>query len=264
MSDAALRLIALLALCGISCINAVGPQLIGFTWDAGFAQTILTFDQPVQSATFDFTKVRLQGMADLNGTEGYGMEMPLPFNDPTTDGNTTDIRLTMYNEDSARFKYSGIPWGKTADDLFVALDGSAVRDIDGAYNEVVTTSAAFQVTEMIPDSVSPEPKRFDLDMATGILSINFTEPVNISSFTLVGLAFQSRLNYDVSDTKRMYLVDTGTTGTSFHHRCRCRRRRRRRRRSYKYCLIPHTPLLTPPLTPPRPPTDAHSAADDKL
>ena len=213
MSGAEIRLIVLLALCGIACVNAVGPQLIGFKWDSGFAKITLIFDQPVQSATFDYTKVRAQGMADINGTTGYGMQMTQPYDDPTALGNTTDISMTMFNEDSARFKYSGVPWGKSVEDLFVAMDAFCIRGLDGQYNEVVPTSSALQVTEIIPDTVAPEPEMFDLDMATGILSINFTEPVNISSFTLVGLGFQSRRNYDASDTKYMHLVDTGSTGT---------------------------------------------------
>ena len=138
----------------------------------------LTFDEPVDVATVDFTALALVcppnsfynvTVATISQSSDLMLEVQLPLE-----------QLDMLLE---------FVFGRRCDILFYT--SAFVSDIFGNPINAITLAEAIIADEFIPDATSPTLVGFDLDMDQGTLNLTFSEAVIAETFNPTGITIQN-------------------------------------------------------------------------
>jgi hypothetical protein len=165
--------------------DTTSPYLVNFTLDLNSDQLVLTFDETVRAASFQFLELRLTNT--LEPVENDTRTFPLTtrtthLGPPTTWSRSDDTMVTVYVgfEDVNELKrYTDIGTGYT--DTFLYFSNVTLVDMNNNSVVPVYDAMADQVDVFIPDGVDPFLVNFTLDMNTGLLDLTFSETVNVSS-----------------------------------------------------------------------------------
>eukprot|EP01041_Mallomonas_annulata_P003287 gene3287-6514_t len=177
--------------CHFTFVTA-NPSVTAFNLNMNDGEIILQFNQIVNASTFDATQIALQSSQRLR----LG-EVPLKFsgtyNAMSRQGNSTRVYFFMLSDDYAKLKTQ--QWiGRSSMYSYLTMSSGAVFSPNGTTNSPITNTSAFHVTEYIDDKSPPYVEYFDINMNSEQMVIEFSEPVNMSTFTFEGLALQSLSN----------------------------------------------------------------------
>ena len=166
----------------------------------------LTFSETINITTLDdLTLITLQGAPDLTMT-AYVMALTGGGVEQSTDGFIAIISLTEDDLNNIK-SMTGLATGYS--NTFISFPNSTVQDLAG--NDVIgiSNTTAMNVSLFMEDNVSPELSGFALNMNSGLLTLTFTETVNISSFNASGIVLQNARNR----TEVFYQLTDGTNVT---------------------------------------------------
>eukprot|EP00035_Acanthoeca_spectabilis_P000754 m.75387 g.75387 ORF g.75387 m.75387 type:complete len:2088 (-) comp10412_c0_seq1:163-6426(-) len=135
---------------------------------------LLEFDETVRASTFDPTSIVLHSSsngpaADSSFTLSGGVIVT---------GDSTQVIFALVEDDlNAIKRHSNL--ATTSNNTFLSFGTRACEDMN---NNSVVPVIAHQVDIFFPDSTPPQLTACGLDMTLGILELNFSETVNVTSF----------------------------------------------------------------------------------
>lgn len=147
----------------------------------------LHFDQLVQAELLNISLVHLKSESTSSSFFSFTSGV---YNNLTQQGNTTVLEFFLLSDDFARLVLEP-NLATSMFDTFISLGFGAIRSVFGTPSKLIES---LQVESFIPDRSPPYVTKYSLSMNTGDMVIEFSEPINPSTFMFEGLAFQSKMN----------------------------------------------------------------------
>ena len=165
--------------------DLISPQLVSFNLNLDQQTLILTFDETIDSGTFSIISVALQDSAN---DPTQSVRLSSRSTTESTDGTVFVIQLSSddFNDITATF-----PLATMETNTFITLTAGAVDDTRGNPSIEIPSSNAIQISSHTADVTKPLLVEFDFDLNLGILTLIFSESVNITSFNPTQVTLQS-------------------------------------------------------------------------
>lgn len=172
--------------------DEIKPSLKSFALDMNTGVLSLSFDETVNSDSLVVAKVTVYSAANAT------VALNLTKASTVTKQDNHTMFITLSGPDLDTLKHMQIVTENTFA-VQVAVDDDAVRDMS---NNPVAATNNIKATKVTEDSTSPTLKRFTLDMDTGLLKLEFSEIMNITSLKRQLFKLLGR---DVTGSKREHL-----------------------------------------------------------
>ena len=166
--------------------DLTSPNLESFLLDVNQGLLALTFSETVDIFTFNVSEVSLQSQQDSFVL--YQLHTPNSIF-PSNADNT--FSLSLSNEDINYIKRN-INLGTNTSNTFMSITSSTIFDMNRNRVVVVNRNDALQASSVVPDVTSPVLERFDLDMNSGVMTLIFSETVNVRSVNLNEISLVNR------------------------------------------------------------------------
>lgn len=166
------------------------PTLLSYKLDCGVGKLVLTFDKDISATSFNLDALRLQAAPALvsTGVNSSVFQIMSSFNDLSKQGNTTELTIYMSADDVARLNLAS-PIGRKGT-TYLTLRRDGVFSPSGHSATEVSRAHAMSPASFTADIFPPYLLSFSLIMDTGLMTIDFSEPLNVATFSLEGLAMQ--------------------------------------------------------------------------
>ena len=162
-------------------------SLLRFGLDLQSSLLSLTFDDVIDSSSVDPTLLTLQNAASSPTTS-----VTLSTDSRVLNGDSDQLTILLSGEDLLTLKLN-LDLATSATNTFISIESSFATDIEGRLVPAIPPSLALPILSslLIPDTAPPSLLAFSIDMDTGTLELNFSEPVlpsplNPSQLTLHG------------------------------------------------------------------------------
>ena len=180
------------------------PYLESFTFDVRTNDAVLhlTFSEPVELKTFEYSSIEFHNSEDVNIsstiiplTSGEPVPILVGFNPFFVAGtimtveNTIQVDITLNANDLNLLKtYSDI--ATNIEDTFLFLYADTVKDY---YNNFINEQSGItiQASEVLPDETHPYLDDFEFDLNEGQLKFVFSESMNASTLDFSAITIQS-------------------------------------------------------------------------
>ena len=166
--------------------DMIDPRVLNYTVDMDIGVLTLNFDEPVNISSIDFTGILLQNGDVSNNVNN---EFRLTGGN-TVSGNGLQIVINLLILDLNELQRRTLLF-TSMETSYLVIDSSFIRDMNNNPILPIENGAALQTLSFRSDSTGPALVRFDLDMDQGLISLYFTEIVNISSFLINKLTLQA-------------------------------------------------------------------------
>ena len=180
----------------------VPPRLQSFLMDltAGSNGIIqLTFSEPINVSSIDVTRLTLQN-SRAAPTEN------ITFTGGAITMVTDAVILVSLSRNDSNIIKATTDLAVSRDTTFISAEAALAVDFAGIDSVVIPTSNAIQAAEFEPDRVRPQLEEFELDLTSNLVTLSFSETVNVTTFMPQLIAFQ---NTGVSGTSTESVVLTG-------------------------------------------------------
>ena len=167
-----------------SVINdSTRPDLASFEVDLTTSLLILYFNEPVNVSTVDFSAITLQNNEDnTNVSASFTLTGGV-----VTNNNGLAVMINITTEDLNEIKLLTTLL-VSLDSSFINLTENLIRDIAG--NLFLPALTPLQAEKVTNDTLSPSLLQFGLDMNRGVITLEFNEPVNISTVNFSAITLQ--------------------------------------------------------------------------
>ena len=184
--------------------DATRPTLERFFFNANAGQIRLVFSEVMNASV-----ARLGGLTIQNSATAPSAAYTL-----TGGALRTTLLLTEYVVDLSTSDTDALKAletiGTSVNTTFLAVQSSSFADNAGL-QVVAIASPAMQATNFTQDLTAPQVTAFSLNMSSGILTVVFSETINMTSAALIGFVLQHAAS--VSDSNGFYRL-TGGAATS--------------------------------------------------
>ena len=169
------------------------PLLVNFDFSVNSGLLVLTFDETVRISTFNATTVTFVN----NDTKTmYSLQHHPPSKGAEIKNNDSIIvELTLANDDLNELK-SLTDIATMESTTYIQLEPTTVEDMRG--NLLNISNLPLEVGIYENDTTHPELRSFDLDMNEGVLTLYFSESVNVSSLSIGEITLQASENETLS------------------------------------------------------------------
>lgn len=165
------------------------PLLLNITLHMGLEWLILDFDEPIRQDSVTITNLIIQGdvtqvasnMKTLTGGKVRFAKSSLIVEFTRDDGAAIKLLPGM---------------AKSINTSYLAFDFGTMFDMAGNGLLPIETTNARMVDHYVYDNIDPELESFTLDMDVGLLTMYFSEPVNVTTMDLTVLTIQNRFTSD--------------------------------------------------------------------
>lgn len=170
------------------------PELISFSLDLELGSLQLFFSEAVDSSTFNPTGITL-----LNSSPSPTRSFPLSGGSAVAVSLSVVI-LTLATEDANNLQQLQ-DLATSVDNTYLVLTSSTIQDYFANSVIAVPNSGAIQATQVIQVVGRPEAVSFPVfDLNTGVFSISFSEPMNLSSIDITQFTLFSDQSSTASET----------------------------------------------------------------
>ena len=174
--------------------DRTSPVLTNYTLDLNKGLLLLTFDEAIDTITFDPTGITLQAReAEPLPNERFALTSD-SYN-VTMDDYILIVQIGFFDLNEIK-RLSSLAESQST--TYIALSANTIQDMNGNSVQVIPLISGRPATSYIVDITNPDLVSFHLDMNTATLQLNFTETVNVSTFRFSAIAFHS----DINDTSR--------------------------------------------------------------
>ena len=188
-------------------MDTVNPVLASFDLNLNLDLLSLTFVETIRADSLNITYLTL-----INGINMFGNETQytLTGGEPTTvDSTVLNITLNKVDSDLIRFHDN---LATNNNDTYLILNNYTIQDMNA--NPISYT--ILPVSNFTADGVNPTFILFDLDINTGILSLSFSETVDVSTLNTTQITIQDNSHRSLSTSRHMLtggysLYDDNTT-----------------------------------------------------
>ena len=168
--------------------DAVSPQLTMFSLNLTQRSLSLTFDETIDSGSFSIVSVALQ---DQQSNPFQSVTLSSRSTTVSTDDTVFVIALS---DDDFNLITATFPLATMDTNTFIVLPNDTVLDTSGNPNTVIPSNNALQITSHVADLIHPTLENFDLDLNEGILTLLFSESVNVTTFDPTQITLQNALS----------------------------------------------------------------------
>ena len=158
------------------------PVVTNFTLDMNEGRFILTFDETVMSSSLLLPYITFQ-----DGETFVNITFTL------TGGNSSQSDSTLLEVDfsiSDLNEIKRLTLCRESSSCFLRHRYATVEDMNMNFIQARRDGFGVQVAEYIPDTTSPELVRFDTNLTSEIITLTFSETVNISSLNFTAFTLQ--------------------------------------------------------------------------
>ena len=165
--------------------DSVSPRLVSFNLDLDQRLLTFSFDETVAARTFSITRVRLQ---DDQSNPSQTVTLGAFTRTSSEDGTTLvfDFSDDDFNSISATF-----PLAIMDTNTYIALEAGTVQDTSSNPSVEIPTTDALQISSLTVDQTNPTLNIFDFDLNLGILTLVFSESINVTSFDTMQITLQN-------------------------------------------------------------------------
>ncbi|KAL5489587.1 hypothetical protein EMCRGX_G018697 [Ephydatia muelleri] len=168
--------------------DATPPTVVAFSLlDMNTGLLNLSFSEAINVTSFNSTGLILQ--AFFEGTvPNYRISSLLPA---SVSASGTTVSITLSYSDLNSVKVSGLCTLRS--NCYLLADVDVGRDYYGNPSSTVLSGyAGFPVQQLIYDTTRPMLNSFNFDLNSGLLTLQFSEPVSPSPFNYSGISLQSQ------------------------------------------------------------------------
>ena len=163
------------------------PEITQYTLDINEGLLVLTFSEAVNLTAFDVTQITIQNAANTSivteRVELMGGEIS-----PSEPASAVNITLLAEDVDNIRIM---MQLATNETNTYLAATNTTVPDMAGNALLEIPPFNAKLATQHVPDSTRPTLNDYFLDLNTGLLTLNFSELVQVGSFNETLLALQN-------------------------------------------------------------------------
>ena len=167
--------------------DTTAPTLTGFVLDMNSGSFKLSFTEYVRIQDVSVTGMRIQ-----NSTYGnnVGHNLILGTALKQTVNNTKEVELVFSATELNAIKYyDNLATNRNSSYIKFAVD--TVKDMGHNGNVAMENSAAFRATQYIPDTTPPALTSFNLDLDSGLMTLEFSESVDGTTFDQASVKLHS-------------------------------------------------------------------------
>ena len=173
------------------------PKLISFSLDGSTGLITLNFNQNMNSSTLDITGISLIPRksnyltSNMTWTKIQLVELYSLY---STVQISQSISFFMSTMDYARVVFANSEVTGSFNSIGLTIERGSIASLNRTDNVAINSTFPLLISSYIADIRKPYLVSFELNMNTGILSLRFTEPIMITTFTLYGIALQDQSN----------------------------------------------------------------------
>ena len=161
-------------------VDFVSPNLLNFTFDFDRGDIVLTFLEAMNPFSFMPELFTIQDTVN-----GPSINYTLTgYRDIVSNGDVITLSLSPDDYDALNTNPGLVT---SLNDTFISVSQGVLTDVAGNPVESVT----LQAVDYIADSSPPSLELFEFNLNTGVLTLQFTETVQISSFNVTAITLQS-------------------------------------------------------------------------
>eukprot|EP01033_Poteriospumella_lacustris_P004827 gene4827-3461_t len=187
-------------------------NVTAFDFDLSTGNLTLYFNDRMNLSTFDVEKISLLNMpyqAHVNlshnasayaNSSAYGyVYYPLTGthrwrqNNKNQD-NATVVSVFLTADDYAKIVMDDYPIFTNASNAFLSVDEGLMESLRNESTLGTPVTAPLPVQTFLPDTLPPFLLSYELNMHVGYMTLLFSEPIDVSTFTIVGMAIQQSRN----------------------------------------------------------------------
>lgn len=168
--------------------DTTAPRLVSFSVDLSTDIVSFTFDETVNAATLDPTQLTFLSSPVSDPEEEVTNYTLTGGEKLSKDGTVLMLRLSFTDRNEIK-RLTDL--ATSSDDLYASINESFVRDMNNNLVAGINTTDPLQVDVFTPDETEPTLLRFELNMDTRLLTLFFSETVNVSTLNISVLTFQS-------------------------------------------------------------------------
>ena len=174
----------------------INPVLERFDLNLSSGFLDLTFSEVVNASSIDLTAITLQGAFDTAldpAADVWSLTVGLNGSIASQDDGT-EVSVSLGWTDLNEIKrLTGL--ATSSSDTYVTLTSAAIRDMnDNAVVPRVDGESSLPIAFFTPDTIDPSLHVFNLDVNSGILTLEFTETVLASSLNVTQITLLSSTN----------------------------------------------------------------------
>jgi len=155
------------------------PEVAAFDLDLTSDVLTVVFSENVNFNTFKIGNIRLQSEQAATGKGEF-----VDLNSTSVHSSAGKIaKVSLDDVDVDKIKQMGV-LATDKSTTYMAVEPIIVQDIAENKALSISNSKALGVRRYTADRVKPEANGFDLDLQAGVLTVRFSEVVNVSSFSL--------------------------------------------------------------------------------
>ena len=192
----------------------VDPVLERFDLNLSSGYLDLTFSEVVNASSFDLTAITLQGAFDTaSDPTADTWSLTVGFNGSiASQEDGTEVRVALGWTDLNEIKrLTGLAMASS--DTYITLSSAAIRDMnDNAVVPRVDGDSPLPIAFFTADTINPSLHVFNLDVNSGILTLEFTETVLATSLNVTQITLLSSTN--LTDFEYHTLSSGSVTGSS--------------------------------------------------
>lgn len=165
--------------------DTTSPVLLRFELDMTLGMLVMTFSETIDTVTFDFSELTLQGSDLSNDTFQF------QSSSQSTELDTV-VYITISKADLDLLKENR-QVATSEDDTYISLTNRTILDTSGNGVIPIPDGSAEPVQRYVRDNIPPLLQGFELDMNTGLLTLSYSETIDIFSLDPTRLTLQNQV-----------------------------------------------------------------------
>ena len=181
-------------------------QLISFTFNLNNGVLALTFDETISESSAHYTEISFLSSAQA---PEVSYTLQFPTDSLISSDGTTKLYINISENDLNGIKVFPTLLTELSNS-FISLTDTFLLDTNS--NPLNTSNLPLNISQLFPDITRPTLISFDLDMNSNILTLHFSESVNVSSLNISQITLQSYYSI-VNQTMDKYTLQSAYTSS---------------------------------------------------
>ena len=182
-------------------MDITDPKLLEFHIDLTKEILTLVFDETVEITSLNIPQITLQSSNLNTSVSMYDLYDSALIT--TQDDTVLQISLSTMDLNTVKLD----PYLCTRQtNCYISLTEDAIQDMNMNSIQEISSNNATKVANFTEDLVPPELDDFDLDMNEGLITLIFTEPVNVSTLQIEQFTLHAMVGDNTSDTTEQLIA----------------------------------------------------------
>ncbi|KAL5489588.1 hypothetical protein EMCRGX_G018698 [Ephydatia muelleri] len=164
------------------------PKVQSFTLDMNNGMLVLTMSELINGSTFSPICVVLQGVSNATLSPLSVYRLTATSSAPSNASRKLMIQLSSNDLNALKSNHL---LAKSIATTYLSIESLAIMDIAGNNVSSISNELAIQASNYVQDYSNPILLSFGLDMNMGILTLNFSAVVDVTTLNFTGITLQS-------------------------------------------------------------------------